>query len=224
ERDHQSFEGHLGGPGQHRCCPESRGEAMPKRVLNDRTLKALKPAEAGQRYEVMDAIVPGLGVRVTERGTKTFMLVARFPGSTNPTRRALGEYDALTLEKARIKARHWHELIDKGIDPAEETRRQRQAEQRKRAGTFAAVAADFIAEKLSTERRGRDAELQIRNEFLPRWGERPIGDITAHDVVAVVKAAKARGATYMAHSLLATARRLFSWAIDQQAYGLQTSP
>jgi integrase len=197
---------------------------MPKRVLNDRTLKALKPAKAGLRYEVMDAIVPGLGVRVTERGTKTFMLVARFPGSTNPTRRALGEYDALSLEKARIKARHWHELIDKGIDPAQETRLQRQAEQRKRAGTFAAVAEDFIAEKLSTERRGRDAELQIRNEFLPRWGGRPVVDITAQDVVEVVKAAKARGATYMAHSLLATARRLFSWAIDQRAYGLETSP
>jgi integrase len=195
-----------------------------KQVLNDRTLKALKPADAGKRYEVMDAIVPGLGVRVTERATKTFMLVTRYPGSNNPTRRALGEYDALTLEKARVKARHWHELISKGIDPAAEVQRQKQVEQRKRAGTFAAVAADFIAEKLSTERRGRDAELQIRNEFLPRWGERPIGDIGAQDVVAVVKAVKARGATYMAHSLLATARRLFSWAIDQQAYGLQTSP
>ena len=197
---------------------------MSKRVLNDRTLKALKPAKEGQRYEVMDAIVPGLGVRVTERGTKTFMLVARFPGSTNPTRRALGEYGALSLEKARTKARHWHELINAGVDPAAEVLRQKQDEQRKRVGTFAAVAADFIAEKLSTERRGHDAELMICNEFLPRWGERPIGDITAQDVVVVVKAAKARGATYMAHSLLATARRLFSWAIDQQAYGLQTSP
>jgi integrase len=197
---------------------------MPKRVLNDRTLKALKPAAAGKRYEVMDAIVPGLGVRVTERGTKTFMLLTRYPGSTNPTRRALGEYGALSLEQARTKARHWHELIEAEIDPAAEVQRQKQVEQRKRAGTFAAIAADFIAEKLSTERRGRDAERQINNEFLPRWGGRPIGDITAQDVVEVVKTAKARGATYMAHSLLATARRLFSWAIDQHAYGLETSP
>jgi integrase len=200
---------------------------MPKRVLNDRTLKArkaLKAASAGKRYEVMDAIVPGLGVRVTERGTKTFILVTRYPGSKNPTRRALGKYGKLSLDEARTKARHWHELIAAGIDPHVEVERQRQAEQRKRAGTFAAVAADFIAEKLSTERRGHDAELQIRNEFLPRWGERPIGDIAAQDIVGVVKAAKARGATYMAHSLLATARRLFSWAIDQQAYGLEASP
>jgi len=79
-------------------------------VLNDRTIKALKPAKPGKRYEVMDAIVPGLGVRVTERvtgaeATKTFVLVARYPGSTNPTRRALGKYGALSLEQAGTKAR-----------------------------------------------------------------------------------------------------------------------
>jgi hypothetical protein len=118
-------------------------------VLNDRTIKALKAARPGKRYEVMDAIVPGLGVRVTgAEATKTFVLVARYPGSTNPTRRALGKYGALSLEQAGTKARHWHELIKAGVDPAAEVLRQKQAEQRKRAGTFAAVAADFIAEKL----------------------------------------------------------------------------
>jgi integrase len=40
----------------------------------------------------------------------------------------------------------------------------------------------------------------------------------------VVKAAKDRGAPYQAHNLLTTARRLFSWAIDRCAYGLESSP
>jgi hypothetical protein len=38
---------------------------MPKRTLNDRTLKALKPAPKGETYDVMDAVVPGFGVRVS---------------------------------------------------------------------------------------------------------------------------------------------------------------
>ena len=58
---------------------------MAKRALTDRSLKALKPAPRGKRYDRMDAIVPGLAVRVTEKGTKSFVLVARFPGSQNPT-------------------------------------------------------------------------------------------------------------------------------------------
>jgi Arm DNA-binding domain len=73
---------------------------MVKRALNDRMLKSLKPAEPGKRYEVMDSVVPGFGVRVTSAGQKTFVLVARFPGSKNPTRRAIGSYGAITLDKA----------------------------------------------------------------------------------------------------------------------------
>jgi hypothetical protein len=89
---------------------------MPKR-LTDRTLQALKPAKAGKRYDVMDADVRGFGVRVTDKGQRTFILIARYPGSTNPTRRAIGEYPTLSLEKAREKARAWHKLLAEGVDP-----------------------------------------------------------------------------------------------------------
>jgi len=195
-----------------------------RRVLNDRIIKALKPAKPGQRYDVMDAVLPGLGVRVTDKGTRSFVLVARFPGSNNPTRRALGEYGALGLAEAREEARKWLGLIGRGLDPAAEGERQRLAEQRKHAGTFASVAEVFIKEKLSTERRGHDAELQVRNEFISRWGKRPITEIDAADVKAVIREVKARGAFYMAHQLLATCRRMFAWAIEQGDYGLEHSP
>jgi integrase len=42
-------------------------------------------------------------------------------------------------------------------------------------------------------------------------------------VLAVIKPIKAR-APYHAHNVLGYARRLFSWAIEQHAYGLKTSP
>ncbi len=197
---------------------------MAKRAITDRTVKSLKPAKAGKRYDLQDSIVPGLAVRVTERGHKSFALIARYPGSQNPTRRALGDYGALTLEQARHKARHWLELINKGVDPAIEAEREKMAALRKQKNTFAAVAEDFIKDKLSSERRGRDAERHIRREFLPRWGKLPVTNVAAAHVREVIKAAKDRGAPYEAHALLATARRLFSWAIDQQSYGLESSP
>jgi hypothetical protein len=196
---------------------------MGKRVLNDRIIKAIKPAAAGKRVEVWDALVPGLGIRVTDTGTKSFVLVARYGGADNPARRALGSYGALTLEQARNKAREWLALIPRGIDPQAEVERQRLAEQRKRAGTFASVCEDYIRDKLSTQRRGRDAELQLRNEFVSRWGRRPITEIAAADVKAVVREVKAR-APYMAHALLSNVRRMFNWAIEQGDYGLEHSP
>jgi integrase len=195
-----------------------------RRTLNDRIIRALKPAKAGQRHEIWDALVPGLGVRVTDRGTKSFVLVTRYPGSDNPARRALGGYGELTLEQARTKARRWLELVGRGVDPHVEIERQRLAEQRKQAGTFANLAEAFIREKLSTERRGRDAELHLRNEFIPRWGKRPVGDITADDVGVIINEVKTR-APYMAHALLATVRRLYKWASTPgRGYGIVSSP
>lgn len=75
---------------------------MARNRLTDRKLAALKPD--GKRYDVMDTDVPGFGVRVSVTGQRTFVLIARYPGSSNPTRRALGEYPALSLEQARERA------------------------------------------------------------------------------------------------------------------------
>jgi integrase len=197
---------------------------MPKRTLNDRLVRSLKPANAGKRNAIMDTIVPGFGVRVTDTGQRTYILRCRFPGSRHANRRAIGDCGAISLGQARDKAREWLELVRKGIDPQIAEERQRQAELRQRRNTFAAVAEDFIADKLPGERKGRECERDIRRELLPLWAKRPIAEITAQEVRAIIKAAKDRGAPYQAHNILVLARRLFSWAIDQHAYGLETSP
>ena len=196
---------------------------MTKRTLNDRVLRALKPAKAGKRYDVIDAQLPGFGVRVTDKGTKTFTLTKRFPGSANPTRRALGEYPAIGLAEAREKARKWIDLIGRKIDPQVEVEHQRLAEQRKRANSFAAVAEDFIQNKLPSERKGPEVERDIRREFIPVWGKRPIIEITPLDVINVIKPI-AKRAPYQAHNCLGHIRRLFGWAVDQHAYGIESSP
>ncbi len=240
-----------------RFTPAELEKLERKQDLTDRTLKALHAAPEGTRYEVMDTQAPGLAIRVTETGQRTFVLIARFPGHKQPTRRALGQYTPLndadekrrykelpeadrkketfeaylvrtygasTLAGAREKARKWRAMIQSGIDPQTHEERQRHAALRQQRNTFGTVAEDFIKDKLPSERKGREVERDIRREFIPAWGKRPIAEIAPHDVRAVVKAAKDRGAPYQAHNLLTTARRLFSWAIDQQVYGLESSP
>jgi integrase len=167
----------------------------------------------------------GFGVRVSYEGRKTFVLMARYKGKdSNPTRRRLGVYPAMTLAEARQKANRWHELIKQNIDPSEEEKRQQDAETRRRANTFAPVAEDFIREKLAGERKGYEVERDIRRVFVKEWGPKPITDITAGDVVYLVKRFGKEGKLYQAHNLLGYARRLFNWAIGQHAYGIETSP
>lgn len=54
--------------------------AIRKVVLTDRGLQSLKPAPAGKRYAVWDAATPNLCVRVTDRGIKSFVVVASMMG------------------------------------------------------------------------------------------------------------------------------------------------
>jgi integrase len=198
---------------------------MPRRTLTDRYLKSLKQAAPGTRSEYWDAIVPGFGVRVTDKGCKSFVLLARYPKSPNPTRRALGEYGSITLEDVRKKARGWIELIQKGIDPAAEEERQRQAGQRKQGRTFAAAAEEFIKhihrQKLRT---APVMERELRQVFIARWKQRPIADIAADDIKAVIREAVDRGAKYRAFKLFALIRRLFNWAIGTDDFGLEFNP
>jgi Arm DNA-binding domain len=95
---------------------------MTSKNLTDRKVKSLKgDRNLGDKlghYDTWNAVVPGLGVRTSATGRRTFILMARYPGSRNPTRRALGVYGELTLEQAREKVRKWLELLRKGIDPA----------------------------------------------------------------------------------------------------------
>ena len=195
---------------------------MARNRLTDRKLAALKPE--GKRYDVMDTDVPGFGVRVSETGQRTFVLIARYPGSSNPTRRALGEYPALSLEQARERARDWRELIRKGIDPKAEVERLRREELRKQQTTFGAVAEDYIALRVKAQRRVVETEREIRKELIAPWGSRPITAITRSDVVALVDAITRRPAPYTAHIVLGHARSLFNWAINRGAYGLEASP
>jgi integrase len=196
---------------------------MAHKNLNDRTLKALKPAPEGKTEDHWDIGFPGFGVRVSDTGRKTFVLAARYPGSTSPARRRLGVYGPITLADARDKARGWLKLIEKGIDPQQEEETKRLKEQKRRKNTFASVAEDFIVEKLPKERSGKDAERDLRNVFVAEWGERPITEITDLDVLGVIKA-KAKDAPVYARNLLALLKRLFNWAIDQRVYEMQWSP
>lgn len=222
-----------------------------RRILTDRKIQSLKPASNGRPYDIKDTDVSGLRVRVMGSGHRTFVLLTRFPGSANPTRRAIGSYGDLTLEEAREKARDWRKLLKRGIDPQIEEGRQREAAARRRANTFGAVAEEFIKKKVlgpkcydewdkflnskadaserkaptqpPLERKGLEVARDIRRDLIARWRARPITELTRRDVQDVIEA-KAERAPAQARNLLGIIKRLFTWSVHQDRYGLDASP
>ncbi len=198
---------------------------MSKQNLTDRFIESRKAAAIGKRDDYHDAIVPGLALRVTDRGHKSFVLIARFPAHPlRPTRRSLGTYGKVTLERARQKARRWLESIEKGTDPGIEEMRERAAAQRRQANSFAAVAGEFLDRHASQLRKSAEARRIVNSEFVKRWGARPITDILPEEIAAAIRAIVKRDAPYQAHNALGYIRRLFNWAIGTHEFGITASP
>ena len=195
-----------------------------KLLLSDTFVRALQAAPAGERHDYWDTKVTGFGVRVTDRGAKSFVLYARFPPAGMPARRALGDASKMGLAAARKKAREWLDLIEQGRDPKETARQLTLKAQRANRTTFAIVAEEWLRDAVQgKQRKAREVEADVRREFIARWGSKPITEITALDVRDVIREVKAR-APAQARNVLGYAKRLFDWAVAQDVYGLDVSP
>ena len=67
------------------------------------------------------------------------------------------------------------------------------------------------------------AERDLRSVFIAAWGERPVSEITKTDVLEII-ITKRNTAPQMARALLVLIKRFFGWCVDQEIYGLSTSP
>src|SRR4051812_23372286 len=87
--------------------------------------KALKAAlETGKRQELADASLPGLRLRVTPSGSRSWVLACRDPiGAMR--RFPLGSHPAMGIAEARDAARMMRADVRKGADPIVEARRKR---------------------------------------------------------------------------------------------------
>jgi integrase len=200
--------------------------------LTDAKLQKLKAAD--KRYDISDGQVPGLIVRVSPHGTKSFCLVIRYPGSTHPSRRSLGKCPTLSLKEARAKAIEWRRMVENAVDPKEELKRKRLEAAAKKKTTVAHVVEAYITAKVNGLRSYKQIAGDLRREVIPRWGERPITSITRVEVIGLVreiaapnakdKTTRKSGGPFGARNVYAATRAMFRWAVDEGVYGLVQSP
>ncbi|KRD27187.1 preprotein translocase [Acidovorax sp. Root267] len=114
---------------------------------------------AGKQQAFMrDTEAPGLRVRVTAAGAKSFVYEAKLNRQT--IRRTIGDVKLWSIEQARTEARRLAVVLDNGQDPRE-IERQHQAD---KAAEKAAAAAKAV-----TVGEAWTAYLEARR---PRWGAR----------------------------------------------------
>ncbi len=187
---------------------------MPK--LTDRFLAALKVEEGRKDRLVFDTACPGLGVRLTAKGTRTFIAQWTDPATRRKVREPLGVWGAITIEQAREAARARLGAVAKGIDPKAERIRRRAEDERERAEaalTLDALVSDWAALHLARRRERYRAEaVRAIGHAFPDLLKRPAARITKADAVNGLDKLVRAGKAAMAGRTLAYARAAFRWA------------
>jgi integrase len=174
-------------------------------MLNDTRVRTAKPAD--RPIKLSDS--GGLYLLIKPNGSKLWRLAYRFAGKQKSL--AFGVYPEVTLKHAREKRDEAKRLLVDNVDPS----MQHRLEKLKAASTFRAVAEEVL---VKLEREGRaDVTLAKKRWLLdfayPAIGERPIADITALEVLAVLRKVEARGRYETARRLRSTCGIVFRYAI-----------
>lgn len=177
--------------------------------LTDTAIRNTKPRE--RPFKLADT--GGLYLLVSPSGGKLWRLKYRMDGVERKL--ALGQYPSVSLADARKARDVARASAAAGNDPAAAKRRQRIAARLSVANTFGGIADEYIGK---AEREGRApatiAKLRWASDWLaPAIGHRPIEQIEAHEILAVLQRQERAGALETARRTRAFAGRVFRYAV-----------
>jgi integrase len=155
----------------------------------------------------------GLQLWIMPTGSKLWRLAYRASGKQKLM--ALGAYPTVTLEAARRGRDRAKERLAAGTDPGQQKKLDKLAKALSEASTFAAVAAELLEKK---KREGKASATIGKREWLYGYASadlaaRPVADITAPEVLAVLRKVEAKGLTETAHRLRSAIGEVFRYAI-----------
>jgi len=179
-------------------------------ALTDKAAKAAKPRE--KAYKLADG--GGLYLLVNPEGRKYWRLKYRFLGKEKLL--ALGVYPDVSIAEARKARDNAKDLIKAGRDPVTTKKQDRLAQQVSAANTFEAVALEWIEQQRHRWSPGHVERVldSLKVDIFPDIGARPIKDITAPELLAVLKKVEKRGVFETAQRLLQRCGAVFRFAIQ----------
>ncbi len=168
---------------------------------------AVRNARAKEKpYKLADE--KGMYLLVNKAG-KYWRFDYRFEGKRKTL--ALGVYPDVTLKEAREKRDESRKLIAQGIEPSAQKKATKAAE----SETFEAIAREwFIKFQPSWVASHADRIIRrLERDIFPWIGTRPIREVNAPELLAVLRRTEERGALETAHRTLQNCGRIFRYAI-----------
>jgi integrase len=185
---------------------------MPQVALTDRFCSSAKAD--GVRTDYFDLMVPGLALRVTDKGHRSWSFLFTSPGDSKRARATIGTYPATSLLAAREKANEARGLVDKGQDP-----RVTLAGQRSAGMTVADLVANYLEKPNRKTGKPRksigEIERRLNKNVLPMIGQMKLAELHRRDITRCIDPVLKRGRAVEATRCFEDLRAMLRWAVGR---------
>jgi len=161
----------------------------------------------------LGANLGGLYLEIYPNGRKWWRLKYRFNGKEK--RISLGVYPDVTLSNARERRSEARKQLANGIDPSQNRKAQKAAEDDRLANSFEEVAREWFT-KFSPSWAPAHAARKIRlfeRDIFPWIGQRPIAEIAAPELLSVLRRIEKRGVRETERRALVACGQVFRYAV-----------
>lgn len=177
--------------------------------LSDTAIRAAR--HGAKPIKLLDA--NGLFLLLQPSGGKLWRVKYRYAGKEKKL--SVGRYPEVGLKEALRRRDQAREMLATGLDPAEQKRILRETEAETAAATFSLIGEEYLTE---ADQEGREPVTIAKSRWLmslmtPGLGHRPIPDIKASELLAVLKKVEAKGHLETARRMRSLAGRVFRHAI-----------
>lgn len=177
--------------------------------LTDTSIRNAKPG--AKPIKLFDE--RGLFLLVTPTGGKWWRFRFMFDGKEKLL--SLGVYPDVSLKDARERRDEARKLVANGVNPSENRKIQKSARADLVANSFEVIAREWFAKFASTwaSNHGDRIIRRFERDIFPWMGGRPVAEITAPELLAVVRRIENRGALETAHRALGNCGQVFRYAV-----------
>ena len=153
-------------------------------------------------------------MEISPKGGRWWRFKYRFNGKEKLL--SLGVYPEISLGSARKKRDDHRKLVAEGIDPGVQRKALKIAKAEKNANSFEVVAREYLDHKSSqwSESNNSKTIRLFERDIFPWLGKRPISELTAPELLKVLRRIEERGAVDTAHRALSNCGQVFRYGVS----------
>lgn len=177
--------------------------------LTDTAVKNAKSQD--KQYKLTDSL--GMYLLIKPNGGKYWRFKYRVAGKENLL--SIGVYPEVSLKEARDKRDEARKQLRDGIDPSQAKKDEKHQTKLKSENSFEAVSREWHQNQTSrwTPRHAHYVIRRLELDIFPALGHRQLEEITAPELLAVLRTIENRDAIDIAKRLLQTCGQIFRYGV-----------